>query len=81
LAPFPTFSDLSAPFPYISIREENPSQNPSLKNNRKHIEQKNCGGVLIFEVEIIHKIMVRERMGVSDLTDEILHKLMVQEGP
>jgi hypothetical protein len=39
-SPFPTFLDLFAPFQYISVRNQNPSQSPSLESNKKQIEQK-----------------------------------------
>jgi len=39
-----------------------------LENNKKQIEQKNYKGILIFGVEIIHKIMVQEKVTPSSCT-------------
>jgi len=50
-----------------------------LKNSNKHGEQKNYRGVLILGVEIIHKIMVQDWVGILSLW--LFHQVQVKNWP
>jgi len=80
-SPSPTFPDPSAPFPYIPIRKQNPSQSPPLKNNKKHTEQNQPRGYCFrTRNRPKNRDPGNRGEGVSNLTVEINHKLIVEEG-